>query len=49
MNALVGEINNNEAPRDFMIQGTLLYLKQHVPASLTKEVNKLELCVNGLL
>lgn len=49
MNALVGEINNNEAPRDFMIQGTLLYLKQHVPASLTKEVNKLEVCVNGLL
>ncbi|WP_270997031.1 bile-regulated transcriptional regulator BrtA [Listeria seeligeri] len=49
MNALVGEINNNEAPRDFMIQGTLLYLKQHIPASLTKEVNKLELCVNGLL
>ncbi|MBC1484370.1 TetR/AcrR family transcriptional regulator [Listeria sp. FSL L7-1509] len=49
MNALVGEINNNEAPRDFMIQGTLLYLKQHVPADLTKEVNKLELCVNGLL
>ncbi|AHI57014.1 bile-regulated transcriptional regulator BrtA [Listeria ivanovii] len=49
MNALVGEINNNEAPRDFMIQGTLLYLKQHVPATLTKEVNKLELCVNGLL
>lgn len=35
MNALVGEINNNEAPRDFMVQGTLLYLKQHVPASLT--------------
>ncbi|EAE4455037.1 TPA_asm: TetR/AcrR family transcriptional regulator [Listeria monocytogenes] len=49
MNALVGEINNNEAPRDFMVQGTLLYLKQHVPASLTKEVNKLEACVNGLL
>ncbi|EIX6125805.1 TetR/AcrR family transcriptional regulator [Listeria monocytogenes] len=49
MNALVGEINNNEAPRDFMVQGTLLYLKQHVPASLTKEVNKLEVCVNGLL
>lgn len=49
MNALVGEINNNEAPRDFMIQGTLLYLKQHVPATLSKEVNKLELCVNGLL
>ncbi|EJX6978237.1 TetR/AcrR family transcriptional regulator, partial [Listeria monocytogenes] len=48
MNALVGEINNNEAPRDFMVQGTLLYLKQHVPASLTKEVNKLEACVNGL-
>ncbi|WP_242216038.1 bile-regulated transcriptional regulator BrtA [Listeria monocytogenes] len=49
MNALVGEINNNEAPRDFMVQGTLLYLKQHVPASLTKEVNKLEACGNGLL
>ncbi|EKK0787765.1 TetR/AcrR family transcriptional regulator [Listeria monocytogenes] len=49
MNALVGEINNNEAPRDFMVQGMLLYLKQHVPASLTKEVNKLEACVNGLL
>ncbi|HHP8970231.1 TPA: bile-regulated transcriptional regulator BrtA [Listeria monocytogenes] len=49
MNALVGEINNNEAPRDFVVQGTLLYLKQHVPASLTKEVNKLEACVNGLL
>ncbi|HBL5958149.1 TPA: TetR/AcrR family transcriptional regulator [Listeria monocytogenes] len=49
MNALVGEINNNEAPRDFMVQGTLLYLKQHVPASLTKEINKLEACVNGLL
>ncbi|EAW7188294.1 TetR/AcrR family transcriptional regulator [Listeria monocytogenes] len=49
MNALVGEINNNEAPRDFMVQGTLLYLKQHVPANLTKEVNKLEACVNGLL
>ncbi|EHC6330289.1 bile-regulated transcriptional regulator BrtA [Listeria monocytogenes] len=49
MNALVGEINNNETPRDFMVQGTLLYLKQHVPASLTKEVNKLEACVNGLL
>ncbi|EAD1110017.1 TetR/AcrR family transcriptional regulator [Listeria monocytogenes] len=49
MNALVGEINNNEAPRDFMVQRTLLYLKQHVPASLTKEVNKLEACVNGLL
>ncbi|EAD2038109.1 TPA: bile-regulated transcriptional regulator BrtA [Listeria monocytogenes] len=49
MNALVGEINNNEAPRDFMVQGTLLYLKQHVPASLTKEVNKLEACVNGFL
>lgn len=49
MNSLVGEINNNEAPRDFMVQGTLLYLKQHVPASLTKEVNKLEACVNGLL
>ncbi|MBC3558765.1 TetR/AcrR family transcriptional regulator [Listeria monocytogenes] len=49
MNALVGEINNNEAPRDFMVQGTLLYLKQNVPASLTKEVNKLEACVNGLL
>ncbi|HFK1120103.1 TPA: bile-regulated transcriptional regulator BrtA [Listeria monocytogenes] len=49
MNALVGEINNNEAPRDFMVQGTLLYLKQHVPASLTKEVNKLEACVNWLL
>lgn len=30
MNALVGEINNNEAPRDFMVQGTLLYLKQHM-------------------
>ncbi|EUJ32762.1 putative TetR/AcrR family transcriptional regulator [Listeria floridensis FSL S10-1187] len=49
LNALLAELNNKETPRDFIIQGALLYLKQQVPRNLEREIIQLEVQVNGLL
>ncbi|WP_088809653.1 MULTISPECIES: TetR/AcrR family transcriptional regulator [Listeria] len=49
LNALLSEINNRETPRDFMIQGALLYLKQQAPKALDREIQVLEMQINSLL
>ncbi|WP_239255054.1 TetR/AcrR family transcriptional regulator [Listeria ilorinensis] len=49
LNAILAELNNKELPRDFIIQGTLLYLKQQAPKELGKEVLLVERYVNDLL
>ncbi|WP_163655121.1 TetR/AcrR family transcriptional regulator [Listeria sp. PSOL-1] len=49
LNAILAELNNNEVPRDFIIQGTLLYLKQQAPRAIEKKVLLLEANVNALL
>ncbi|WP_099222485.1 TetR/AcrR family transcriptional regulator [Listeria costaricensis] len=49
LNAILVELNNKELPRDFIIQGTLLYLKQQAPKELSKEVLLVEKFVNDLL
>jgi AcrR family transcriptional regulator len=49
LNALLSEINNRETPRDFMIQGALLYLKQQAPKALDREIQVLEAQINSLL
>ncbi len=49
LNALLSEINNRETPRDFMVQGALLYLKQQAPKALDREIQVLEMQINSLL